>query len=170
MEALVTPADIAALVHTALESADHLPTTSARVAALTLLKREVKKQETLVNDRLGPAEQQMLEELANDQVDSKRDSISGALVGTKRRIWARAKDGDKEAAISALRAAGLGAFVSEGFNTTSLSSHFNDLAKECDADGVPVTDDVLKALLPDVLHGYIELTADTSISVTKAKG
>lgn len=51
-----------------------------------------------------------------------RVPVNGRLVHMHTQIWASAKDGDKAAACAALKACDLGEYVSEGFNTNSLSA------------------------------------------------
>lgn len=136
---------------------------TGRIVALTEVKRELDRALKATKSRLEPLHDQMLDTFTERGDTSARHAESGKLVYVNRRIWARAASEDKSEACAALKAAGLDAFVAEGFNTTSLSAYFNEQVKEREADGEPVTD--LDDLLPPELKGRIALTQDHTIGV-----
>jgi len=57
-------------------------------------------------------------------------SIDGRTVYLERKLWAKAKDGDKAAMCKALKRAHLGDFVEQTFNTNSLSAYVRELDRE----------------------------------------
>lgn len=57
-------------------------------------------------------------------------SIDGRTVYVERKLWAKAKDGDKTAVCQALKRARLGDYVEETFNTNSLSAYVRELDRE----------------------------------------
>ena len=57
-------------------------------------------------------------------------SIDGRTVYVERKLWAKAKDGDKAAVCKALKRARLGDYVEETFNTNSLSAYVRELDRE----------------------------------------
>ena len=59
-----------------------------------------------------------------------RVSIDGRTVYIERKLWAKAKDGDKSAVCKALRRCRLGDYVEETFNTNSLSAYVRELDRE----------------------------------------
>jgi hypothetical protein len=134
-----------------------------RYVELKAEKARIERDLRIVKDELAPLEAALLEEFATEGVSGKRHAGTGKLVSIARRVWARAADGDKDAAADALEAAGLGDYVQRGFNTNSLSAHFRELVKARQEAGDPVTD--LDALLPEPLRGRIELTEDAVLSV-----
>jgi len=73
----------------------------------------------------------------------------------ERKLWAVVKDKDNKRAIAALQASGLGEFVNEGFNVSSLSAHFRAL------------EDVLRPgeilHLPPLLDEAFELVPETKL-------
>lgn len=149
--------------------AEEEETTLARFVELSELKRTLDQALTAsgrIKTGLADAQASLLDAFGEEGVSSKRHADSGKLAYINRRVWARpAEDVDKAEACVALRAAGLGDFVSEGFNTQTLSSYFGEQIKAREADGVPVTDADLDGLLPDELRGQIELTPDHKIGV-----
>jgi hypothetical protein len=76
--------------------------------------------------------------------------IAGSTVFVHRQLWARAKDGNKEAAVAALKAAGLSHIVSETFNTQTLSAY----VRELDTDSEE---------LDDELAAVLDITEDFSL-------
>lgn len=153
---------LATVGSTLREQAENQETTTAQIVDLTEIKRELEKQLKAVKRSLEPRHAEMLDTFAQRGETSARHAESGKLVYVNRQIWARA-DGEKADACEALRAAGLEAFVSEGFNTHSLSGYFREKRDELEAEGTPVTD--VEALLPDELRGQIALTEDLTIGV-----
>jgi len=51
-------------------------------------------------------------------------------VYVERKLWAKAKDGDKPAVCKALKRCRLGDYVEETFNTNSLSAYVRELDRE----------------------------------------
>lgn len=138
---------------------------TGKIVELTELKRVLGLELDRVKKALAPLHEEMLDEFAERGDSSARHAASGKLVYINPKIWARAAT-DKPSACVALRAAGLGDFVEEGFNTNSLSSYFRELAKsELEAKGIPITDEAIEALLPEPLRGEIALTIDRQIGV-----
>jgi hypothetical protein len=158
-----TPIALRQLVDTLLEQAEADETTLGQVVELTAIKRELDVAIKTVKDKIAPRHDELLDAFGQEGVTSKRHAESGKLIYVNRRIWARPAGEDKADACQALKAAGLGEFVREGFNTTSLSAYFNEQVKNAEADGQPVTD--LEQLLPQELRGAIALTEDHKIGV-----
>jgi hypothetical protein len=127
-------------------------------------KTDLERELRLIKDELSPLEEQLLELFTQEGVSGKRHAQSGKLVSITRQIWARAANGDKDAAAAALEnVPGLAAFVQKGFNVQSLSAHFRELARNhLEETGEPAP---LDQLLPTPLHGLIELTEDHTLSV-----
>ncbi len=59
-----------------------------------------------------------------------RVSIDGRTVYVERKLWAKAKDGDKPSVCKALKRCRLGDYVEETFNTNSLSAYVRELDRE----------------------------------------
>lgn len=108
-------------------------------AELTLRKRRLDDEKNDINKRLAVLEPQLLDQF--EQARVKNMALSG--VGTvylQKEGWARiAKDGDdgspeakqraKMRACAALREAGFGEYVEEGFNTQSLSAVLREMSR-----------------------------------------
>ena len=73
-------------------------------------------------------EEQILTNLAREGVGSLK--VAGMTLFVKSQRWARAKDGDKERAIAALREIGLEDFVAEGFNTNTISAWLREQVRD----------------------------------------
>jgi hypothetical protein len=65
-----------------------------------------------------------------EQAGIERVSIDGRTVYIERKLWAKAKDGDKPAVCKALKRCRLGDYVEETFNTNSLSAYVRELDRE----------------------------------------
>ena len=115
-----------------------------RFVDLTAKKKELSaKLDTLKKD-LQVAEHEVLEMLERQGMASVKTK-SGATVYMQRQVWARAKDGDKDRAAAALKHAGLTEFVSETFNTNTISAWF----RECEREERPVPEEVAEAFQLD---------------------
>lgn len=65
-----------------------------------------------------------------EQAGMERVSIDGRTVYIERKLWAKAKEGDKPAVCKALKRCRLGDYVEETFNTNSLSAYVRELDRE----------------------------------------
>jgi len=73
-------------------------------------------------------EASLLPQFEQDAID--RISIDGRTVYVERKLWAKAKDGDKSAVCKALKRCRLGDYVEESYNTNSLSAYIRELDRE----------------------------------------
>lgn len=163
-EAAETLTDLRKLVEWLRDDAQARPSNVGKVAAMTLVKRELERSLKSIKRELEPLNQAVLDEFADRGVTSMRDAATGKTVSMSRKVWARRADGiDSGVACEGLEAAGLGDFVEQGFNTHSLSGYFRELVKERMAEGDPVDD--LDELLPEPLRGLIALTDDQTVGV-----
>jgi len=130
-----------------------------RFIALTARKRAIDAERREITKELDTLETAILDEFAEHGID--RIALDGYTLGLRRDIWARpAKDPDtgetlRDAAINALRAAGLNDYVREDFNVQSLSAYVREL--------IDNGDDV-----PDELRDSLHITEGYKVSVTKA--
>jgi len=65
-----------------------------------------------------------------EQAGMERVAIDGRTVYIERKLWAKAKNGDKQAVCKALKRARLGDYVSETYNSNSLSAYVRELDRE----------------------------------------
>lgn len=79
-------------------------------------------------DQMAILEEQILSNLAREGVGSVK--VLGTTLFIRTQRWARAKEGDKERAIAALREVGLGDFVAEGFNTQTVSAWLREQVRD----------------------------------------
>ena len=70
----------------------------------------------------------LLPQFEQDAID--RITVDGRTVYVERKLWAKAKDGDKPAVCKALKRCRLGDYVEETFNTNSLSAYVRELDRE----------------------------------------
>jgi hypothetical protein len=129
-----------------------------RYVELTQRKRELEAELRIVKRDLGDTEPDLLEEFKEGGWRRVNHAASGVTVYLHRQIWARPAT---DQAPQALKDAGLGQYVQEGFNVHSLSAYFRELAKNRVEQGDPVTD--LEQLLPPELQGHIHLTQDVGL-------
>lgn len=111
--------------------------------SLAQQRRELEAKLDTVVHRIGELEPRVLEEMADAGIPSFRHA-SGCTVYTERKIWAKIAAGaTKEDVVEALKAAGYDMYVTETYNTNSVSA----LLREWERDNQP---------LPVQLEGKIE--------------
>lgn len=101
---------------------------TARLNRLVELDRERRQLENRIkeiNSERGRLEEKILDEMQHAGVQNM--NIGGATVYLHRQLWARPRDGNKQAVIAALHEAGLDEYVSETFSTQSLSAYVREL-------------------------------------------
>jgi hypothetical protein len=65
-----------------------------------------------------------------EQSGTERIAIDGRTVYVERKLWAKAKGGNKAAVCKALKRAHLGDYVEQTFNSNSLSAYVRELDRE----------------------------------------
>ncbi len=99
-----------------------------RFIALDDRRRQLETEIDKVKAEVAELEQLLLPAFERDGVE--RVSIDGKTVYLERKLWAKAKDGDKAAVCKALKRTHLGDYVEETFNTNSLSAYVRELDRE----------------------------------------
>jgi hypothetical protein len=130
-------------------------TTRQQFVALTVFKRDLEGQLRRIKSEIASREQAILEQLADAGEDGYK--LGGRTVYITRKVWARAAS-SKPDACQALKAAGLGDYVEEGFNTNSLSAYFRE-----QREAQPLV--ALDSLLPEQLRDHIALTEDHQLGL-----
>ena len=99
-----------------------------RCAELIARKRAVENELRSIKDEINELEPSLIQELIEDQVDRLPIKVGDDRVTLyiHRQLWVRPKDGDKDAVIQTLKRCGLSDFVSEGYNTNSLSAYVRE--------------------------------------------
>lgn len=112
------------------------------------LKKELEARLKDATSDLKEYEEHMLEYFEEMGVES--ISSGDTTVYLHRQLWARAKDGNKEAVIAALKGTELEDMVQETFNTNTLSAW----VRECERDG---------RAIPDALKDSLSIVEDFSV-------
>ena len=99
-----------------------------RFIALEERRRQLETEIDVVKAEAAQLEQLLLPEFERNGLE--KVSIDGRTVYLERKLWAKAKDGDKAAVCKVLKRAHLGDFVEETFNTNSLSGYVRELDRE----------------------------------------
>lgn len=99
-----------------------------RFIALEERRRQLETEIDAIKAEAAQLEQMLLPEFERSGLE--KVSIDGRTVYLERKLWAKAKDGDKAAVCKALKRAHLGDFVEETFNTNSLSAYVRELDRE----------------------------------------
>ncbi len=99
-----------------------------RFVALEERRRQLEAEIETVKAQTSELEQALLPQF--EQSGMERVSIDGRTVYIERKLWAKAKDGDKPAVCKALKRCRLGDYVEETFNTNSLSAYVRELDRE----------------------------------------
>jgi hypothetical protein len=103
-----------------------------RFVALEERRKELEGEIDRIKAEAAELESALMPQFEQEGVE--RISIDGRTVFIERRLWASAKNGDKQALCKALKRAHLSEFVQETFNSQSLSA----LVREWDRDGRPM--------------------------------
>jgi hypothetical protein len=99
-----------------------------RFVALEERRRQLETEVDSIKTEAAELESRLLPQF--EQSGTERIAIDGRTVYVERKLWAKAKDGDKAAVCKALRRARLGDYVEETFNTNSLSAYVRELDRE----------------------------------------
>lgn len=117
---------------------------TARLREYARLRRAQKDREAeaaAIKAEADVMEQELLEAFAEDSIQSM--NIDNTTIYLSRTLWAKVEDGvATEEVIETLRDAGLGHFVKEGYNSTTLSAWMRDLERE----GQPLPDELAGVL------------------------
>jgi hypothetical protein len=146
-------------------------TTLDRFIALDTLKKGA---ETIVNatkkqigDRDNGVMAELMAEFADGGVSSQRHAASGRLAHINNRVFPAVATATSAATSPSAcsQVDELADFVELGFNLNSIRSFFTERIKQLEAAGTPVTDEELNRLVPEQLHGLLELKPSPVISV-----
>jgi len=99
-----------------------------RFVALEQRRRQLEAEVDQIKAEAAELEQRLLPQF--EQSGMERVLIDGLTVYIERKLWAKARDGDKPAVCSALKRCNLGDYVEETFNTNSLSAYVRELDRE----------------------------------------
>jgi hypothetical protein len=99
-----------------------------RFVALEERRRQLEAEVEAVKAEAAELEQRLLPQFEHSGME--RVSIDGLTVYLERKLWAKAKDGDKPSVCTALKRCHLGDYVEETFNTNSLSAYIRELDRE----------------------------------------
>jgi hypothetical protein len=99
-----------------------------RFVALDERRHELEAEIDTIKAEAAELEQRLLPEFERSGME--RVSIDGRTVYIERKLWAKAKAGDRAAVCKALKRCRLGDYVEETFNTNSLSAYVRELDRE----------------------------------------
>lgn len=131
-------------------------------AKKALHRRALDKESIKLGKELEEMQRELLEQFSQDSVQNvKLDGL--ATVFIRSQLWAGAWQddegiADKQLTCDALKEAGLGVFVSEGFNTNTVSSWLREQS----------TDELGDPILPPELVDKLRVTRDFKLVVLKA--
>ena len=93
-------------------------------------KSDIKTRLKAIETRLGELDESLTRQFIEDGIQS--TNIDGRTVYLHREIFASAKNGDKEAVVTALKACDLGQYVREDYNANSLKAFVREMVKEAE--------------------------------------
>ena len=99
-----------------------------RFVALEERRRQLEAEVDTIKAEATELEQRLLPQF--EQEGFEKISVDGRTVYVERKLWAKARDGNKAAVCKALKRARLGDYVEETFNTNSLSAYVRELDRE----------------------------------------
>lgn len=115
------------------EASEETPKSDVVREAIALTKRieELRLELTPLEDKLKALQPQLISEF--ERTGDQRRTVDGKTAYLYRQLWVYAAEGQsKEAVMEALKKAGLGEYVSETFNTNSVSAFARELEKDVD--------------------------------------
>jgi hypothetical protein len=125
-----------------------------RYAALHRRRTELEVQLRAVNDQIDALQPTLMDDFSRQGITSL--TVDGRTVYLHRRTWATVRQGvDRREVVDVLRSSGLGHFVSETFNTNTLSAYVRELEEEGEG-------------LPDELDRVVKVSEVYSLRVRKA--
>ena len=136
--------------------ADQQRATLGKLVKLTLAKRELDAKLKEAKEEIKAAEEAVLSVFG--QLGVSAVTVDGYTLSPHIQLWAGA-GGDYPTACAALVEAGLGDFVQERFNTSTVSSWVREQPRT--PDGQPI--------LPEALKGKLLITEKHKVGVVKAK-
>ena len=97
-------------------------------AALVARKLQLDDDLREVNRKIAETEPEVRTEMLDHQIDKLPITVDGESITLHFRteLWAKPIDGDKAAVVKVLKTCGLGDYVSETYNTSSLSAYVRD--------------------------------------------
>jgi len=128
MAALAAKADVVTTVLQQLKGDAMNTEELKRFVALEERRRQLEAEVDTLKAEAAELEQRLLPQF--EQEGFEKITVDGRTVYVERRLWAKAKDGDKAAVCKALKRARLGDYVEETFNTNSLSAYVRELDRE----------------------------------------
>lgn len=123
-----------------------------KIASLTVEKRKLDEALRAVKDQIAELEPEMLNHMMEDQMDRLHLTVDGEKVTLyiHRMMYAKPREGDRATVVSTLKRCGMSDFVTENYNSNSLSAY----VRERLASGSP---------LQPTLSGVIEVSEQVSI-------
>jgi len=99
-----------------------------KVARLIAKKRSLEDDLRTVKDQIAEAEPTLLNALMEEQMNRLHVTVDGQQITLyiRRIMWAKPKDGDREALAGTLKRCGMASFVTENYNSNSLSAYVRE--------------------------------------------
>jgi len=127
-------------------------------------KATIKTRLKAIETRLGELDESLTKQFLDDGIQSTR--IDGRTVYLRRDLYASAKDGDKEAVVTALKSCDLGQYVKEEYNASSLTAYVREMVREAEeqarAEGRVIEDPA--TVLPEHLAATLKVSTVYSVS------
>lgn len=117
-----------------------------KVGELIARKRSLEEDLRAVKDEIATLEPELLNEFTECQMDRLQVPVGNEKVTLyiHRQLWAKPKDGDRQAVISTLKTCGLSDFVTENYNSNTLSAYVRERLANGD-QLQPTLDSVIEA-------------------------
>jgi hypothetical protein len=136
--------------------------------ALEKKKAELNREIKQTQKALDALDTLLTQQLLDDGVQSV--NVDGRTVYLRRDLYASALDGDRAAVVQALKDSGLSQYVSEQYNTNSLSAYVREVVREAEerarVDGGVLEDPA--TAIPNALAATLKVTAVYSVSSVRS--
>lgn len=110
-------------------------------AELSKEKRKIEADLERIKNRLAEIEPMLLDMWAEAGLN--KITVDGVSMFIHTQLWAGVADGaTREDAVNGLKAAGLGDFVTENYNSNSLSAYFREQAKNGDMEAIELPEGI----------------------------
>ncbi len=136
-----------------------------RFCELTLRKRQLKAELDAVQTSLTALDAEIISDLLTP-LGAKSLRTSLGTIAIKREIYASA-GGEKERLVEALKGHGLDSYVTEGFNSSSISAYAREAIYRLEEENPDLPfDEVLALAFPDDLGEALKISEKFSLQLT----
>ena len=144
-------------------------TNAKRLVTRIGIREDLDDQLATIKEEIGQLQQSLIDAIEEERFPN-GGKVGGRTLFIKRTLWAGVVKGHtKDDVCKALRDADLGDYVSETFNTNSLSAYVRDVAREAKGDTtIDLSPEEVTQQLPEPLRGRVKVTEKIELGATRS--